>query len=97
MRGDLQFFLGQPSCAGEGLDLSATNTIIWYSHVFDIVARDQACERATVMGGKSVSVVDLAAPDSVDEYILSNLEKKRGIADNVTGRELRNILERCRI
>lgn len=97
MGGELTVFLGQPSCAGEGLDLSAANTIIWFSHVFDVVTRDQATERATQMGGHSVSVIDIAVADSVDEYILSNLEQKRSVADNVTGRELRNILERCRI
>lgn len=90
-------FLGQPACAGEGLDLSVADTIIWYSHVFDVVARDQATERATAVGGSNVSVVDLAAAGSVDEYILSNLEDKRDVADVVTGQELRNILERCKL
>jgi hypothetical protein len=97
MDGRATVFLGQPACAGEGLDLSAADTIIWYSHVFDVVARDQASERATAVGGNSVSVVDLAVVGSVDEYILSNLEDKRNVADVVTGQELRNILERCKI
>lgn len=97
MGGDADVFVGQPGCAGEGLDLSRADTIVWYSHVFDVVSRDQATERATKMGGESVHVVDLAAPDSVDEYILSNLQRKRSIADTVTGSELRDILERCKI
>lgn len=95
--GKATIFLGQPACAGEGLDLSVADTILWYSHVFDVVARDQATERATAVGGNNVSVVDLAVADSVDEYILSNLEDKRDVADVVTGQELRNILERCKI
>jgi hypothetical protein len=95
--GKADIFVGQPSCAGEGLDLSIAGTIIWYSHVFDVVARDQATERATEVGGNNVSVIDLAVADSVDEYILSNLENKRSVADTVTGRELRDILERCKI
>lgn len=95
--GKATIFLGQPACAGEGLDLSAADTIIWYSHVFDVVARDQATERATAVGGNRVSIIDLTAVDSVDEYILSNLEDKRDVADRVTGHELRNILERCKI
>jgi len=97
VEGRTTIFLGQPACAGEGLDLSAADTIVWYSHVFDVVSRDQATERATMMGGNNVSVIDLTVADSVDEYILSNLEDKRSVADTVTGHELRDILERCKI
>jgi SNF2 family DNA or RNA helicase len=95
--GEATIFVGQPGCAGEGLDLSAADAIIWFSHVFDVVMRDQATERATEVGGERVSVVDLVVADSVDEYILANLENKRSVADRVTGRELRDILERCMI
>jgi hypothetical protein len=95
--GQADVFLGQPACAGEGLDLSAGRTIVWYSHVFDVVVRDQASERATEVGGKRVSVVDVVAPGSVDDHILSNLSKKRSVAEQVTGRELKEILEQCRI
>jgi SNF2 family DNA or RNA helicase len=90
-------FLGQPSCAGEGLDLSAADTIIWYSHVFDLVVRNQATERATVIGGNSVSVIDLVVADSIDEYILSNLEEKKNIAETITGKQMHDILEKCKI
>lgn len=95
--GRAQVFIGQPSCAGEGIDLSAASTIIWYSHTFDVVVRDQANERATKMGGKRIAVVNIAAPGSIDEYILKNLLQKGENACKVTGKELKSILEQCKI
>jgi rhodanese-related sulfurtransferase len=95
--GQADAFIGQPACAGEGLELSAAETIVWYSHTFDVVVRDQANERATVVGGKRVVVVDIVAPGSVDEYIIENLSRKRSVAETITGRELKETLERCRI
>jgi len=74
-------FLGQPQSAGLGLDLSAADTIIWYSHTDDIVIRSQANERATEKGSSSVAVIDLVVPDSVDEDILDNLGGKQAIND----------------
>ncbi len=74
-------FLGQPQSAGLGLDLSAASTVIWYSHVDDIVIRDQANERATEKGSSSVAVIDLVVPDSVDDDILNNVKGKREIID----------------
>lgn len=70
-------FLGQPQSAGQGLELSAADTIIWYSHTYDLIIRDQANERATEKGSTSVAVVDLIVPNSIDEYILKNHERKR--------------------
>ena len=92
MEGKAEVFVGQPACAGEGLDLSRAQTIVWYSHVFDVVSRDQASERATKVGGNSIAIVDLAVARTIDEYILNNLDKKHDIADQLTGRELRDLL-----
>jgi len=74
-------FLGTPQSAGLGLDLSSASTIIWYSHVDDIVIRDQANERATEKGSSSIAVIDLVVPDSVDDDILNNVKGKREIID----------------
>ncbi len=88
-----KLFLGQPACAGEGLDLSAADIIIWFSHSFDVTVRDQASERATKSGKKSIAVIDFVTPDSVDEYILENLERKQEISKNLTGLELKKLLD----
>jgi superfamily II DNA or RNA helicase len=95
--GDADVIVAQPSCAGEGLDLSAAETVIWYSHVFDVVVRDQASERATKIGGRAVSLVDIVVPESVDDYILDNLTNKRSVAEEVTGSRLKDILKECEI
>jgi hypothetical protein len=85
-------FVGQPAAGGEGLDLSIADAIHWYSHTFDLIERDQANERATQVGGKSIAVLDYVVPGSVDEYILRTLERKRSVADELAGVGLRDRL-----
>ncbi len=81
-------FLGQPQAAGMGLDLSNAEAVIWYSHTYDAITRDQASERATKMGTKSVAIVDLMTKGTVDEAIIANLRSKQGLANLVTGEGL---------
>lgn len=85
-------FVGQPRAGGQGLDLSVADTIHWYSHTFDLIERDQANERATQIGGKSIFILDYVVPDSVDGYILKTLERKRSVSDELTGEGLRDRL-----
>jgi SNF2 family DNA or RNA helicase len=85
-------FIGQPAAGGEGLDLSIASTIYWYSHTFDLIERDQANERATQVGGKSIAIVDIVVPGTVDEYILKTLERKRSVSDELAGVGLRDRL-----
>ncbi len=88
----VKVFVGQPKAGGAGLDLSAADVILWYSHTFDLIERDQANERATQIGGKTVTIRDYVTPASVDEYILANLESKRSISEELAGRGLRDRL-----
>lgn len=88
----IKAFVGQPRAGGQGLDLSAADLVIWYSHTFDLIERDQANERATQIGGKTVTIVDFIAPGSVDEYILANLNNKRSVSESLAGRGLRDRL-----
>lgn len=74
-------FLGQPQAGGEGLNLSSASTIIWYSHVFDAIQRNQASARATMAGGKNIALIDICAMDTVDTKILGSLSEKKTIAD----------------
>lgn len=85
-------FLGQPRAGGQGLDLSAADAIIWYSHTPDLIVRKQADERGTQKGGKSVAVVDCVCPGTVDEYWLGSLAVKREVSEDLTGRGLRDHL-----
>ena len=75
--------VGQPIAGGQGLDLSAASRIIWYSHTFDAIIREQADERATKVGGGNVQVIDLVARGSIDPYILYKLKGKFQTAKDV--------------
>lgn len=88
----VRVFVGQPAAGGVGLDLSAADLIIWYSHTFNLIERDQANERATQIGGKTVTIVDFVTPGSVDEYILANLSAKRSVSEDLAGKGLRDKL-----
>lgn len=88
----VRVFVGQPKAGGQGLDLSAADLILWYSHTFDLIERDQANERATQIGGKTVAIKDFVTPGTVDEYILANLVEKRSVSESLAGRGLRDRL-----
>lgn len=87
-------FVGQPQAGGTGLDLSAADTVIWYSHTPDAIIREQASERATKIGGKTVNMVDVIAPGGVDEHWLSLLAEKGVVSRDVGGPGLKQVLER---
>jgi SNF2 family DNA or RNA helicase len=80
---ECRVFLGQPKAGGTGINLSKAEKIIWYSHVFDAIDRNQASERATKVGGHHVALVDLNALGTIDSYILSKLTDKKNTANSV--------------
>lgn len=90
-------FVGQPKAGGQGLNLSAASAIVWYSHTFDFIVRDQASERATRMGGEPVVIYDLTAFDAggrptIDKFILDMLDKKMTLSDYVAGEGLKELI-----
>lgn len=85
-------FVGQPQAAGQGLDLSAASTVIWYSHVYDAIVREQASARASVKGGDPVALVDLVAEDTLDSGMLELLDSKASLAEALTGKGLAALL-----
>jgi hypothetical protein len=86
-------FVGQPQAAGQGLDLSAASTVIWYSHVYgDAIVREQASARASVKGGDRVVMVDLVAEDTLDIGMLEALHDKAELGDRLTGNGLAELL-----
>lgn len=77
-----------------GLNFSAASEVIWYSHVIgDALTRDQASDRATMVGGRNIRVTDLVAP-GVDEYAMRMFEDKVTLAQSLSGP---NILEELRL
>ena len=89
----VRVFLGQPDAGGAGLDLSAAGHVVWFSHVFRAIARGQANERATQIGGKRVALTDLVCDDGRDTWVLECLAEKRDVADALAGRGLKDFLE----
>jgi SNF2 family DNA or RNA helicase len=85
-------FVGQPRAGGQGLDLSAGDDIVWFSHTFSAIERKQADERATQLGGRRIGVADLVALGTPDERILEKQEEKAQTADYLSGRGLKNFL-----
>lgn len=88
--------VGQPKAGGRGVDMSAADEIINYSHTFDAIFREQSVERATEMMGSNVNVTDLVMPGP-DPYILDSVTKKIDVADSVAGHGLQEALRRCEI
>lgn len=90
---EIAVFIGQPKSGGIGLNLSAADVIIWMSHTFDIVVREQADERATKVGGKTIDIIDFEVENSVFGYILEAQEFKIDIREQVAGLGLKTIIE----
>lgn len=72
---------GHALSGGVGGDLSFCNTIIWGSHTFDLIQRDQASERGTQIGKLPVDLIDIIGLNSIDSYILNALSNKINVAD----------------
>lgn len=77
--------VGHPKSGGQGLDFSFVNLIVWGSHTFDLIDRDQGSERGTAIGKKPVDLVDLIAKNTVDEYIINAQNRKLNTADLIAG------------
>lgn len=89
--------VGQPQAGARGLNLSAADCIVWYSVTPDAIITEQGNERGTAIGGKSVSIVTLATAGTIHDHIVDMNEGKVTLADQVSGRGLRDFLLENRI
>ena len=86
----LRFFVGQPKTGGYGITLTAANTVIYYSNSYDLEIRLQSEDRANRIGqANKVTYIDLVAPNTIDEKILTALRAKIDIASQVLGEDAR--------
>ena len=86
----LRFFVGQPKTGGYGITLTAANTVIYYSNSYDLEIRLQSEDRAHRIGqANKVTYIDLVAPNTIDEKILTALRAKIDIASQVLGEDAR--------
>lgn len=89
----VQGFIGTPAAGGQGLDLSAAHHIVNYSHTFNAIHREQSVERATAVGGRSITVTDLIVPNSIEEYIRRKVREKVSRSQALAGKGMRDMLE----
>lgn len=90
----VRVFLGQPVSAGEGLNLSSASGMVWYSHTYDATVRNQANERATVVGGKSIWLSDFVYDGLIETKILENLDMKEKTRKFVIGDEFKRMVKK---
>ncbi len=90
----VRFFVGNPATGGLGLTLTAATLVIYYSNDYDLEKRLQSEDRAHRIGQKqSVVYVDIEAVDTIDEDIVTAVQKKLNLADYMTGDALRKMLD----
>ena len=86
---DDSVMIGTPDCGGEGLDFSAADAVIFMSANPNARMMAQAEERATVKGGKSVTIVRVRNYGTVDDRLWAIVDGNISLADTVTGPGLR--------
>ena len=90
---DLRFFVGNPKTGGDGLTLTASHTVIYYSNSYDLETRLQSEDRAhRISQDKKVTYIDLITEGTVDELIVKNLRSKINLATKILGEDLKKWL-----
>jgi len=86
---NVRFFVGNPTTGGYGLNLTAANTVIYFSNSYDLEVRQQSEDRAHRIGQKNnVTYIDLVVRNTIDEFILKALNKKIKISGQTLGEEV---------
>jgi SNF2 family DNA or RNA helicase len=84
--------IGQPGAGGEGKDFSRADAVIFFSSTPNAIHYAQAEERATQIKGKSVAIVRMTTPGTVDDRNWEIVDGKVSLADTVSGTGLRDLL-----
>lgn len=80
-------FIGQPSSAGMGLNLTASPTIFYYSNDFNAESRSQSEDRIHRPGmnvNRGATIIDCVVLPS-DMLIINNLKRKKRLQDMTLG------------
>lgn len=84
--GSMRFLVANAQCAGLGLNLTAANIVYYYSNDFSLENRLQSQDRNFRIGQKKVVVYkDLICSGTIDEKVHKAIQRKKSIADIVTG------------
>lgn len=85
---------GTPSTGGLGIDLTAADTVIYYSNSYSLEHRLQSEDRVHRAGlTHKVLYIDLLADKTIDIAIYQILRQKKAIADIITKDSIYNITE----
>jgi SNF2 family DNA or RNA helicase len=88
-----KFFIGNPTVGGYGLTLHAASYVIYFSNNYNLEVRLQSEDRAHRIGQtKNVLYIDIIAEDTVDEKIVSALDKKLSLSAKTLGEEIKTWL-----
>lgn len=83
-------FLAQTKKAESGITLTKANHVIYFGNTPSYEIRKQSEDRAHRIGKKKhVIYYDFVVPNSVDEIVLENLQRKEDLADKVNGDSMR--------
>ena len=90
----VRVLVGTPATGGVGIDLSAADTMVFYSHSYNLGERLQAIARmqGPKQTAKSLLLIDLVGVDTADEKCLGILDKKEDLLSTITGDKLRQLL-----
>lgn len=84
---------GTAGTGGHGIDLTAANTVVYFSNSYSLEQRLQTEDRSHRAGQvNQVMYVDLLCKDTIDLSIYKILRSKKNIADIVTKDNLRSFL-----
>jgi SNF2 family DNA or RNA helicase len=84
----VKYFVGNPTTGGYGLNLTKATLVIYYNNSFNLEVRMQSEDRAYRHGQtKEVTVLDLIAKDTIDEFVVENLKGKAKLSAQTLGEE----------
>lgn len=78
----IRYMIANPATLGEGENLSAARTEVYYSNSYKLLERLQSEDRP-VAEGKDLTVFDLEAVGTVDRKVINALKERKNIADMI--------------
>lgn len=89
--------VGQPGAGGEGRDFSRAHAIIFFSSTPNAIHVRQGEDRGTEIWGHPVTIVRIRTPGTVDDRNWQLVDGKTTVADDLSGRGLRDLLMRTNV
>lgn len=82
---DTRVFVGQIDACAEGITLTASDTVVYYSLTFNMAKYAQSQDRIHRVGQRNVcTYIHLIVPKSIDEKVMHALDKKVDLAKTLT-------------